>query len=66
MMEASRSPENKEGIAAFLEKVAEEEAIEEELDLAGWTDALVDELTALYDEDVVRISEMDDVTLLMP
>ncbi|NNE54337.1 MAG: hypothetical protein HKN30_18280 [Sulfitobacter sp.] len=53
-------------IAAFLDKFALEEEIEEELDMAGWTDTLVDEMTELYDEDVQIIERMPGVTLISP
>ncbi len=53
-------------IAAFLEKYAIPEAIEEELDLPGWTDELVDELTFLYDHDVSKIAQIDGIRFLAP
>lgn len=53
-------------ISAFLDKFAIEEEIEEELDLPGWTDELVTELSESYDEDVFRIGRMQGVTLLSP
>ena len=53
-------------VVAFLDKFAEASAIEEELDVPGWTDALVDRLTALYDEDVAEIQGMPGVRMIMP
>jgi len=53
-------------IAAFLGKYALEEMIEEELDLPGWTDEMVDELTELYDEDVFEISRIPGVNFIAP
>lgn len=53
-------------IAAFLDKFAIEDAIEEELDMPGWTEALVDELTELYDEDVARLANMPGVRMIVP
>lgn len=53
-------------IAAFLDKFAEEDAIEEELDLPGWTDDLVDELTTLYDEDCDAIQHIPGVHVITP
>ncbi|EDM69457.1 hypothetical protein RAZWK3B_12432 [Roseobacter sp. AzwK-3b] len=53
-------------IAAFLDKFAEEEAIEEELDLPGWTDDLVDRLSDLYDEDVYNIQRIPGVQVITP
>lgn len=53
-------------IAAFLDKFALEEELEEELDMHGWTADLVEELTALYDEDVLRLQRIPGVTLVSP
>lgn len=53
-------------IAAFLDKFAEEEAIEEELDLPGWTHALVDRMSDLYDEDVYEIQRIPGVQVITP
>ena len=53
-------------ISAFLDKFANEDAIEEELDLPGWTDEIVDELSDLYDEDVYSIGRIPGITLLTP
>ncbi|WP_366523285.1 hypothetical protein [uncultured Roseobacter sp.] len=51
---------------AFLDKFAREDAIEEELDMPGWTDELVSELTEIYDEDVLDIARISGVKLLSP
>lgn len=53
-------------ISAFLDKYAIEDEIEQELDLPGWTEDMVDELSDIYDEDVYAISRMDGVTLITP
>ncbi len=53
-------------IAAFLDKYALKDAIEETVDLPGWDDALIDELTEEYEEDVVRIAAMPGVTFIAP
>lgn len=53
-------------IAAFLDKFAIEDAVEEELDLPGWTHELVEEMTELYDEDVMRIQHIPGVQLIAP
>ncbi len=53
-------------IAAFLDKFALEDEIEEELDMPGWTEELVDELTDLYDEDVAVVQRLPGVTLISP
>jgi hypothetical protein len=53
-------------IAAFLDKFALEEELEEELDLPGWTDQLIEELTEAYDEDVFEIERIPGVTVIAP
>lgn len=53
-------------VAAFLDKFADEAAIEEELDAPGWTDALVTALTDLYDEDMYTIQRMQGVQVIAP
>lgn len=53
-------------IWAFLDKFADETAIEEEVTLPGWSEDLVDELSALYDEDVYRIGRTPGITLIAP
>jgi len=46
-------------IAAFLDKYAVAEEVEEELDLPGWTDDLVAEMTDIYEADVEEIARME-------
>lgn len=53
-------------IAAFLDKYALDDAVEEELDLPGWTEDLVDQMTELYDEDVRQIQHIPGVQLIAP
>lgn len=53
-------------MAAFLAKFALPEALEEEIDIPGWTPALVDEITGAYDEDVADIQRLDGVRFLAP
>lgn len=53
-------------ISAFLDKYAIEDAIEEELDLPGWTEELIEALTDLYDEDVEKIMQMPGVRVIAP
>ncbi len=53
-------------IGAFLDKFALDDAIEEELDMPNWTEALVDELTELYDEDMMTVQRMDGVRMIAP
>ncbi|MEP2532954.1 hypothetical protein [Shimia sp.] len=53
-------------VAAFLDKFALEDELEEELDLHGWTEDLIDALTEAYDEDVFQIERIPGVTLITP
>ncbi|MEP1767722.1 MAG: hypothetical protein ABJJ53_13915 [Sulfitobacter sp.] len=57
--------QKRRAIAAFLDKYAVEDAVEEELDMPGWTEDLVDEMSDIYDEDVAKIAKMDGVRVLM-
>jgi len=59
-------PQKHRIIAAFLDKYALDEEIEETVDLPGLSDADVAELTDLYDADVEVISQMDDVNFIEP
>ena len=54
------------GIIGLLGKYALEEEIEEELDMPGWTEELVERMTALYDADVEVIRAMPCVSLIAP
>ena len=53
-------------IVAFLDKFAEETAIEEELDVSGWTEEIIDRLTDLYDEDIYEIERIPGINLISP
>ncbi|MEY8837994.1 hypothetical protein AB9K41_03025, partial [Cribrihabitans sp. XS_ASV171] len=53
-------------IAAFLDKFAIDEELEEELDLPGWTEEHVELLTEIYDEDVLEIQRIPGVTMIAP
>jgi hypothetical protein len=53
-------------IAAFLDKFALEEEVEEVVDIPGWTDQTIDTLTRAYEEDVWLIERMPGVTLITP
>ena len=53
-------------ISAFLDKFALEEEIEDELDLAGWTKDLMDDMTDVYDEDMLEFQRIPGVTLIAP
>lgn len=58
--------QKRRAIAAFLDKYAMDTEIEEELDMPGWTEEMVDDMTETYDEDVTAIAAMPNVRVLMP
>ena len=53
-------------IAAFLDKFAVEDAIEEELDAPGWTDRDIDTLTEIYEDDMSAVARIPGVTFIAP
>lgn len=53
-------------IIAFLDKYALEDEIVEELDLPGWSDDLVDEMTAIYEADIDTIADIPGVRVILP
>lgn len=53
-------------VAAFLDKFAIPEAIEMELDVPGWTEDMVEDLTEAYEEDIFAIERMDGVRFIAP
>ena len=53
-------------IAAFLEKYALNEEIEDIVDMPGWTDEYVERLTALYDDDIEQIERMPGINFIAP
>lgn len=53
-------------IAAFLDKFGLDEVLDEELNLPGWTEDLVDAMTDHYDEDVYTMQRMPGVTFIDP
>ncbi len=53
-------------IAAFLDKFADEGAIEEELDVPGWTDEFIEYLSTVYDDDLAEIQHIPLVNLITP
>jgi len=50
----------------FLEKFGVSDAVEEEIDLPGWTDSLVEKITEMYEDDIERISRMPGVKFICP
>lgn len=53
-------------IAAFLDKFAIADEIEEELDLPGWTEEYVVALTEAYEEDLFAIQRIPGVNFITP
>jgi hypothetical protein len=53
-------------LSAFLDKYVDEDAIEEEIDLPGWDDALIARLTERYEDDLYAIEDIPDVTFIQP
>jgi hypothetical protein len=53
-------------IAAFLDKYARDDAMEEVVDLPGWTAPLIHEMTALYEADLAAIQRLPGVKLITP
>lgn len=65
-----KPPENEKQkrqiIAAFLNRYAMREIIEEEIDIPGWTDETVSKLSAQYDADVRLIEQMEGIDFIAP
>ena len=53
-------------LQAFLDKYVDEEALEEEIEVPGWNEALVARLTEAYEEDLDRIEAMQGVRFIAP
>ncbi len=53
-------------ISAFLEAHAVPDEIETEVDLPGWTEDTLDDLTELYEEDVARLASLDGICFIEP
>ncbi len=53
-------------LLAFLDKYAIADAVEEELDVPGWTDELVQSLTENYEADLHVIENINGVKLIAP
>ncbi|EBA14458.1 hypothetical protein RSK20926_02277 [Roseobacter sp. SK209-2-6] len=51
-------------VTAFLDKFARDEEIEEEIDLPGWTDEMVDYLSQQYEEDIRLVEHIPGVTFI--
>lgn len=53
-------------VVAFLDKFAKPDALEEEIDLPGWTQDYMAQLSAIYDDDMDVVRQIPGVTLLTP
>jgi len=53
-------------VVEFLERHARPEALEVELAVPGWTEALVTEISEAYDADVARIAALEGVQFITP
>ena len=53
-------------ISAFLKKFARKEALEEEINMPGWSNDLTEQLTAIYDDDLEQLSCISDLNLILP
>lgn len=53
-------------VAAFLDKYALDDALEEDLDTPGWSAEMLDDMTASYEEDMDAVSHIPGVTLITP
>lgn len=53
-------------LGAFLERYALDSALEEELDLPGWTPELIDAMTETYERDLSEIASIPGITFLSP
>ena len=61
------SPDIRRGVvAAFLDKYAEPDKIEIDLEMPGWTETLVTEMTEIYEADVTQIAQLQGLTFLAP
>lgn len=59
------SPDMRKGIvAAFLDKFADPAKIEMDLEMPGWTDALVAEMTETYEADIDQIAQLPGLTFI--
>ncbi|MCG7627771.1 hypothetical protein MHM88_08140 [Epibacterium sp. MM17-32] len=59
-------PYKRRVFAAFLDKFAIEEELEEELDIPDWSPEFIEEIEQAYDDDTAQLSQIPGVTLLSP
>ncbi len=53
-------------VSAFLDRYAKDDAIEETLDVPGWTEDLIEQMSESYEQDMDAIARIPGVTLLAP
>ena len=53
-------------MSAFLDKFAIQDAIEEELNAPGWSEADIDAMTEIYEEDMHLVARIPGVTFIAP
>lgn len=53
-------------MVAFLDKYVDESAVEDELDVPGWTEEYIAALTEQYEEDMFELARIPGVTLITP
>lgn len=58
--------QNRQVIATFLDKYGIEDEIEEVVDMPGITDAMVEELSDLYEDDIDFIEQLPGLTFIAP
>lgn len=58
--------DTRDALAAVLEDHAQPEKMEEELDLPGWSEEIVDAFFELYEQDLIRLDAMTGVRVLKP
>jgi hypothetical protein len=58
--------ERREIVADFMAGFAEEDQMEQEITLPGWSEEIMDKLTEAYDRDVERISKLPNVQMMLP
>lgn len=53
-------------VTAFLDKFALEDQMEDEIDLPGWSEKIMDILSERYEADIEAISALPDVRVILP
>ncbi|WP_420586536.1 hypothetical protein [Ruegeria sp.] len=59
-------PNQHDAMAQIFHDHAQHDAIEEELDLPGWSTEIVDAFSELYEQDMARLAKMSGVRMLEP